>query len=89
MSGGEQSSGRATLLGGSAAILAALCCFAGPAILGAIAGATIGSTLGVVAAVICAAAVAVLVALLVRRRSRRVRCAEARVSSALTETISP
>jgi hypothetical protein len=70
MSGGEQSSGRATLLGGGAAVLATRCCFAGPAILGAVAGATIGSTLGIVAAVVCAAIVAVVVAVLLRRRQQ-------------------
>lgn len=68
MSGGDQSSGRSRLLGGGAAVLAALYCFAGPATLGAIAGATIGSTLGIVAAVACSAAVAVVVAVLLRRR---------------------
>ena len=73
MSDGE-SSGRGALLGGSAALLAALCCFAGPAIFGAVAGVTIGGTLGILAAVICAAAVAVAVALLLRRRSRSAGC---------------
>lgn len=66
MSGEEQSSRGVTLLGGAAG-LAALCCFAGPAILGAVAGATVGSTLGIAAAVV-AAAVAVAVALLLRQR---------------------
>ena len=68
MSSGEQSSGRAPVLGVGAAVLAALCCFAGPAILGAVAGATIGSTLGIAAAIVCAALVAVAVALILRRR---------------------
>ncbi len=52
MSDGEQSSGRAALLGGGASVLTALCCFAGPAILGAVAGATISRTLGIVAAMV-------------------------------------
>jgi hypothetical protein len=64
----EQSSGRGPVLGAGAVVLAALCCFAGPAILGAVAGATIGSTLGIVAAAICAALVALAVALILRRR---------------------
>jgi hypothetical protein len=68
MSGAEQSSGRGPVLGAGAVILAALCCFAGPAILGAVAGAAIGSTLGVLVAVVCAALVAVAVALLLRGR---------------------
>jgi hypothetical protein len=70
---GDETSGRGALLGGGAATLAALCCFAGPAILGAVAGATIGSTVGVVAAILCATAVAVVVVLL-RRRSRDAGC---------------
>jgi hypothetical protein len=68
VSGAEQSSGRGPILGAVAVVLAALCCFAGPAILGAVAGATIGSTLGIVAAIACAAVVAVTVALILRRR---------------------
>lgn len=69
MSSAEQSSGRGPVLGAGAVVLAALCCFAGPAILGAVAGATIGSTLGIVAAIICAAVVTLAVAL--RRRQGR------------------
>lgn len=65
---GEQSSGRSPILGAGAVVLAALCCFAGPAILGAVAGAAIGSTLGIVAAIVCAALVAVAVALFLRSR---------------------
>jgi hypothetical protein len=65
---GEQTSGRGRLLGAGAVILAALCCFAGPAILGAVAGAAIGSTLGVVATIVCAALGAVAVALFLRSR---------------------
>lgn len=68
MSGAEESSGRGPLLGAGAVVLAALCCFAGPAVLGAVAGAAIGSTLGVVAAIVCAGLVAVAVALLMRGR---------------------
>lgn len=56
------------MLGGGAAVLAVLCCFAGPALLGAVTGAAIGSTLGILAAAICAATVAVVGALLLRRR---------------------
>jgi hypothetical protein len=41
---------------GIAAALMALCCLAGPAVLGAVAGAAIGSVLGVVAAVAIAVA---------------------------------
>jgi hypothetical protein len=67
VNGGEQSN-RGPILGAGAAVLAALCCFAGPAILGAVAGASIGGTLGIVAAVVCAAVVAVAVALILRRR---------------------
>ena len=48
---------------GLAGALMALCCLAGPAVLGAVAGAAIGSVLGVVAAVI----VAVACVLIVRR----------------------
>lgn len=68
MSGAEQSSGRGPVLGAGAVILAALCCFAGPAILGAVAGAAIGSTLGIAAVILCAALVAVAVALFLRSR---------------------
>lgn len=67
MSSAEQSTGRGPVLGAGAVVLAVLCCFAGPAIFGAVAGATIGSTLGVAAAIVCAALVAVAVALLLRR----------------------
>jgi hypothetical protein len=48
---------------GIAGALMALCCLAGPAVLGAVAGAAIGSVLGVVAAV----AIAVACVLIVRR----------------------
>jgi len=65
---GEEASGRGPIIGAGAVILAALCCFAGPAILGAVAGAAVGSTLGVVAAIVCAALVAVAVALFLRSR---------------------
>lgn len=64
----ERASARGPVLGAGAAILAALCCFAGPAILGAVVGAAIGSTLGLVAAIACAALVAVAVALFLRGR---------------------
>lgn len=70
---GEQASGRGPLLGAGAVILAALCCFAGPAILGAVAGAAIGSTLGILAAIVCAGLVAVAVALFLRWRRTRIR----------------
>ena len=71
MSGAEESSGRGPILGTGAVIPAALCCFAGPAILGAVADAAIGSTLGVIAAVLCATLVAVAVALFLRGRQRK------------------
>lgn len=71
MSGAEEASGRGPILGAGAVVLAALCCFAGPAILGAVAGATIGGTLGLVAAIVCAVVVAVAVALILRRRPGR------------------
>jgi hypothetical protein len=48
---------------GIAGALMALCCLAGPAVLGAVAGAAIGSVLGVVAAV----AIALACVLIVRR----------------------
>ena len=70
MSGGERPSGRATRLGGRSAALAALCCFAGPAILDAVAGATTGSTLGIVAAIACASAVAAVAALFLHGRRK-------------------
>jgi hypothetical protein len=65
---GQSEASRGPLLGAGAAVLAALCCFAGPAILGALAGATIGATLGIAAAGLCAALVAVAVALYLRSR---------------------
>jgi uncharacterized membrane protein len=68
VSGTEESSSRGPILGAGAVVLAALCCFVGPAILGAVAGAAIGSTLGVLAAIVCAALVAVPVALSLRSR---------------------
>lgn len=71
MSSAEQSSGRGPVLGAGAVVLGALCCFAGPAVLGAVAGATIGSTLGIVAAIVCATVVAVAVALILRRRQAK------------------
>lgn len=39
---------------GVAGVLMALCCVAGPAVLGAVAGAAIGSVLGIAAAVVIA-----------------------------------
>ena len=66
----DQPPGRGPLLGAAGVVLAALCCFAGPAILGAVAGAAIGSTLGLVAAILCASVVAVAVALFLRRRQQ-------------------
>lgn len=69
MTGGERASGRGGALVGIAAVLMALCCIAGPAILGAVAGAAIGGVLGIGTAVLVAAAVAVL---LYRRRGSKV-----------------
>jgi hypothetical protein len=69
VNGVGKSSGRGPILSAGGIVFAALCCFAGPAILGAVAGAAIGSNLGVFAAVACAILVAVAVALLLRSRS--------------------
>jgi hypothetical protein len=66
MSGGRQASGFGALAGMGA--LVALCCIAGPAVLGAVAGAAIGGVLGLVAAAIVAIVVGVV---LFRRRAAR------------------
>jgi hypothetical protein len=64
--------GRADRLVGVAGVLMALCCLAGPALLGAAAGAAIGYGLGIAAAlvIVCLA----VVALWRRRAGRRGRC---------------
>lgn len=54
-------SGRGNKLFGIDGVLMALCCLAGPAVLGAAAGAGIGSPLGIAAAVVVAVAGVVLV----------------------------
>jgi hypothetical protein len=46
---------------GIAGVLMALCCLAGPAVLGAVAGAAIGRVFGVVAAVVIAVACVLIV----------------------------
>jgi hypothetical protein len=56
---------------GVAGLLMALCCVAGPAVLGAVAGAAIGNVLGIVAAVVIAL---VCVALLRRWRTGDKAC---------------
>ena len=61
-----RSADRGGKLLGAAGVIMALCCFAGPAILGAAAGAAIGNVLGIVAAVVVALGVGV-----VMRRWRR------------------
>jgi hypothetical protein len=62
---------RGEKLFGVAGLLMALCCLAGPAVLGAAAGAAIGNLLGVAAAVVIAV---VCVALLRWRRARDRAC---------------
>jgi hypothetical protein len=66
MAGRAKVSDRAGGLFGVAGFLMALCCVAGPAVLGAAAGAAIGNVVGIVAAVV----VALIGALLVRRWRR-------------------
>jgi hypothetical protein len=58
---------RSNKLVGIAGVVMALCCLAGPAVLGAAAGAAIGNVLGVGAAV----AVALIAAVLLRHRRIR------------------
>jgi hypothetical protein len=52
---------RSSKLVGTAGVVLALCCLAGPAVLGAAASAAIGNVLGILAAVVAAAVAAVLV----------------------------
>jgi len=54
---------RTDKLFGITGVVMALCCLAGPAVLGAVAGAAIGNALGIAAAVV----VALVVVLLLRR----------------------
>jgi hypothetical protein len=56
---------RSNKLFGIAGVVMALCCLAGPAVLGAVAGATIGNAVGIAAAVVVA-----LVGVLLLRRWR-------------------
>lgn len=51
---------RSDKLFGIAGVVMALCCFAGPAVLGAVAGAAIGNALGIAAAAVVVALVGVL-----------------------------
>jgi hypothetical protein len=60
MASGASASGRGNKLFGIAGVLMALCCLAGPAVLGAAAGAAIGSPLGIAAAVVVGVAGVVL-----------------------------
>ena len=55
---------------GAAGLVMALCCLAGPAVLGAVAGATVGNVLGIAVAVLVAV-LAAAVLMLHRRLSRR------------------
>ncbi len=64
-------SGRTGSLFGVAGVIMALCCLAGPAVLGAVAGTAIGSWFGIVAAVVVALAAAVLLRL---RRTNNKGC---------------
>jgi hypothetical protein len=63
--------GRTGGLFGAAGVIMALCCLAGPAVLGAVAGTAIGSWFGLVAAVAVALAAA---ALLRHRRINNKEC---------------
>jgi hypothetical protein len=63
MAGRAKASDRAGGLFGIAGVLMALCCVAGPAVLGAAAGTAIGNVVGIVTAVV----VALVGVLLVRR----------------------
>ena len=63
MAGRAKASDRAGGLFGVAGVLMALCCVAGPAVLGAATGAAIGNVVGIVAAIV----VALVAVLLVRR----------------------
>jgi hypothetical protein len=66
----EKPSGRGTWVAAGAAVIAALCCFAGPAVLAVVAGSAIGDGLGLAIAAPCAALVAVVAGLALRRRHR-------------------
>lgn len=61
MAAGANASDRRNRAVGVAGVLMALCCLAGPAILGAAAGAAIGKVLGIAAAVVIALAGVLLV----------------------------
>ena len=63
--------GRTGSLFGIAGVIMALCCLAGPAVLGAVAGTAIGSWFGIVVAVVVALAAA---ALLRYRRTNDTGC---------------
>jgi hypothetical protein len=54
MGAGANASDRRNKLFGAAGLVMALCCLAGPAVVGAAAGAAIGNLIGVVAAVVIA-----------------------------------
>lgn len=65
MAAGMGAAGRTNKLLGVGGVLMALCCLAGPAVLGAVAGAAIGNALGIAAAIVLA-----LVGVLLVRRWR-------------------
>jgi hypothetical protein len=71
---GEQVGRRGGAWLGAAGFLMALCCLAGPAVLGAVAGATVGGALGIAAAAAVAVAVAIAVVVLRRRGGSESRC---------------
>jgi hypothetical protein len=59
---------------GAAGLVMALCCLAGPAVLGAVAGAAIGDALGIAVAILVAVLSAVAVVLYRRRGGRNATC---------------
>lgn len=71
MAAGADASARGGKFVGVTGVLMALCCLAGPAVLGAVAGAAVGNVLGVAAAIAVALA---CVALLRRWRGNARAC---------------
>lgn len=74
MSADEQAAGRGGKLLGGAGLIMALCCLAGPAVLGAVAGAAVGNVLGIAVAVLVAVLAAGAVVLYRRRGGRAPTC---------------
>ncbi len=76
MSADEQAARRANggTLFGAAGLVMALCCLAGPAVLGAVAGAAIGNVLGIMVAVLVAVLAAGAVAFFRRRGGNGTGC---------------